>query len=413
MPFKPSARSTRSFVALSLILIVPHVAASQIVQTFEAEACDARRVDGAKPTVYDSLLASGAKRVGNFWGETKGDEVRWEVDAKRRETRLKLAVRYSYNGAHYQQMRGPQPTERALTLFVDGKEVGPVQIRDTGNWEDFCSAYVDLPELAPGKHQFVLRAPADRLTTDLDAFTLFRGEPEKVLTPGFRHSVVIRSANGRFTLRLTAKCVTKHSPEQIMRNFERIYAFFKEYMGWEPDRPVINIHVLEHALRRGTFENQHGIYFEEGNFDHDRGNWIHEMNHVFDNGMFPAWTGHPMIRMNDTFVTGPGCFPELWKGPASDPQWKIRLDAGQRVINEADYRTDSAEEVLYAMRAKYGKDILRRFYKECRDADARGEIKLARGKGPSRDQYVQLMSRAAGEDVLPYFRKWNGFDAAK
>lgn len=83
------------------------------------------------------------------------------------------------------------------------------------------------------------------------------------------------------------------------------------------------------------------------------------------------------------------------------------------MINEADYRTDSAEEVLYGMRAKYGKDILRRFYKECRDADARGEIKLARGKGPNRDQYVQLMSRAAGEDVLPYFKKWNGFEAAK
>ena|SRR5688572_28062157 len=234
MPLNPSARSTRSVLALSLILIVHHAAASQIVQTFEAEACDARRADGAKPTVFDSLLASGAKRIGNFWGETKGDEVRFEFETKRRETRLKLAVRYSYNHAHYQQMRGPQPSERALTLLVDGQEVGLVQIRDTGNWEDFSSGYVDLPELAPGKHQFVLTAPADLLTTDLDAFTLFRGEAEKVFTPGFRNSVVIRSANGRFTVRLTAKCVTKNSPEQIVRNFERIYAFFRTTWAGNP-----------------------------------------------------------------------------------------------------------------------------------------------------------------------------------
>lgn len=394
--------------------IVARVADAQVVQVIEAEACDARQADGRPATVLDdAILASGGKRIGNFWGERAGDEIRFDVDLKGLEMRLKLAVRYSYHHTHYQQMRGPTSAERKLTLLIDGEEAGEVAIADTANWHDFQSAYVELPKLSRGRHTFTLRADAARLTTDLDAFTLFRGDPEKVLTPAWRSSVVIRSPDGRFTVRMTAKCVVKHTPEQIVRNFDRIYDFFEDYMGWAPDRGVINIHVYEDALARGTFENQHGIYFEASNFNWDRGNWIHEMNHVFDNGLFPDWTGHPMIRVNDTFVTGPGCFPELWGGPQSDPQWKIRLEAGRRVLDDPDYRTDDPHEILYALNAKYGRELLRRFYKECREAKRRDEIKLVRGHVMTRDEYVRLMSRAAGEDVRRYFEQWKGFDKAK
>ena len=406
----------RAWVIVVLLAVAgaARVAVGQVVEIVEAEACDVRLADGKPPTILDdAVLASGGKRIGNFWGERKGDEIRWDVNLQRPEAKLKLAIRYSYDHAHYQRMRGPASAERKLTLTVDGEDAGEVAIADTKSWHDFGSAYVDLPKLARGKHAFVLRSGAERLTTDVDAFTLFRGDAEKVLTPAWRGSIVHRSANGRFTVRMTAKCVVKHTPEQIVRNFERIYAFFRDYMGWEPDRPVINIHVFEDALAGGTYENQHGIYFEASNFNWDRGNWIHEMNHVFDNGLFPDWTGHPMIRVNDTFITGPGCFPELWRGPNSDPQWQIRLEQGRRVLNDPNYRTDDAQEILYALHAKYGKELLRKFYKECREAKARGEIKLERAHVMTKEEYLRLMSRAAGEDVRRYFEQWNGFEKAK
>src|SRR5688572_26692677 len=208
-------------IVLLAIAGAARIAAGQVVEIVEAEACDVRLADGKPATILDdSILASSGKRVGNFWGERKGDEIRWDVNLPRAEPKLKLAVRYSYDHAHYQRMRGQTSADRKLTLLIDGEEAGEIAIRDTKNWHDFESAYVELPKLARGKHAFVLRSDSERLTTDVDAFTLFGGEPEKVLSPAWRNSVVHRSPNGRFTVRMTARCIVKHTPEQIVRNFE-------------------------------------------------------------------------------------------------------------------------------------------------------------------------------------------------
>jgi hypothetical protein len=381
-------------------------ATGQIVEIIEAEACAFRHVKGEAPAVLNCNLASGTKRLGNFWGESAGDFVRWTSKLDHRETRLKFAVRYSHNAAHYAEMRGQHPTDRKLLLLVDGAEVGMLDVPDTGNWEDYGSAYIDLPELTRGEHTFELRSPANWTTTDLDAFTLFRGDAQKVLTPAWRRSIVATTKDGRFLLRMSAKAVIKKTPQQVFRDFNRVYDFFESYMGWKPDRGLIRIHIYEAALKTGTYENGYGINFEDENFNWDRGNWIHEMNHVFDNGLFPAWTGHPMIRVNDAFITGRGCFPEMWRG--TDAEGKRRLAVGKKVLADPAYRTDDPHEILYAIYAKYGDNVLRKFYAECRKARDKGEIKLTRGSPVTTRQYLDLMSRAAGENVEPLFRQWNG-----
>jgi hypothetical protein len=396
------------FFPFFIIVLFARLAVAQVLHVTEAEDTEFRRVRGDAPAVLDCNLASGRKRLGFFWGESAGDTVRWQVKLDRRETRAKLAVRYSYNADHYRQVRGQHPSDRRLQVLVDGLDVGSVDIPDTQNWEDYSSAYLDLPELLRGEHTFELKSPAGWTTTDLDAFTLFRGDPQKVLSPAWRGSIVARSENSRFLLRMSAKAVIRKKPEQVFRDFDRIYDFFEGYMGWKPERGLIRIHVYEAALRTGTFENGYGINFEDENFNFDRGNWIHEMNHVFDNGLFPAWTGHPMIRVNDAFITGRGCFPELWRGP--DAEAKRRLAVGRKVLADPDYRTDDPHEILYALYARYGDGILRRFYAECRAARERGEIKLVRESPLTTRQYIDLMSRAAGENVETLFRQWNGLD---
>lgn len=381
---------------------------AQVVRIVDAEACEVRTIDGRPTAIFDSVLAGGTRKVGDFWGEKEGDEISWELKLDRIETQLKLAVRYSYHESHYREFTGYDSAERKLMLLMDGEEVGWIEVLDTGSWEDFDTAYVRLPRLSSGPHQFTLRSPTDRVTTDLDAFTFFRGDPEEVLTPAWRRSMVTKSPDGRFTLRMTARAVVQHEPEAILRYFDHIYDYYHEYMGWDPDRGVTNIHIYEDALGQGTFENQHGIYFEASNFNTDRGNWIHEMNHVFDSGLFPHWSGHPMIRFNDTFVTGPEMFPGHWRIDPTD-----RLAVGRKVLASRSYRTDDPHEILYALRVKYGKDLLRRFYRECREAKERGEIEFVRAHPLTRDQYIDLMSRAAGDDVRRYFEQWNGFANAQ
>ena len=140
-------------IALLAVAGAARTAVGQVLEIVEAEACDVRLADGKPPTILDdAVLASGQKRVGNFWGERKGDEIRWEVNLQRAEAKLKLAVRYSYDHAHYQRMRGPTSVDRKLTLLIDGEEAGEVGISDTKSWHDFGSAYVELPKLARGKH---------------------------------------------------------------------------------------------------------------------------------------------------------------------------------------------------------------------------------------------------------------------
>ena len=84
-------------IVLLAVAGVARVAAGQVVEIGEAEGCEVRLADGKPPTILDdAVLASGGKRVGNFWGERKGDEIRWEVNLQRSEPKLKLALRYSY-----------------------------------------------------------------------------------------------------------------------------------------------------------------------------------------------------------------------------------------------------------------------------------------------------------------------------
>ena len=402
----------RLLICTAFLLILAKPAAGQIVQLVEAEDCTIHRIDAKPLELIATDFASGGKRLGDFWGERPGDRIEFKLDLKLNETKLKLALRYSFNQSHYQSFtRNPIP-ERNLKLTIDAGEPIDLAVPDTGSWDDFECVIVDLPALKRGHHTFALSSPADHLTTDIDAFIFFRGIPEKVLPPPLRKTLVIRSDDNRFSVRMTPKAGIRQTPEQVFRDFDRIYDFFESYMGWKPDRGLIRIHVYDAALRTGTFENGYGINFEDDNFNVDRGNWIHEMNHVFDNGLFPDWTGHPMIRLNDTFVTGPQIFPEHWGGPSKDPQWQIRLNAGRQVLNNPRYRTDDPHEILYAMYAKFGKDILRRFYAECRAAKARGEIKFVRDNPLTRDEYVKYMSAAAGEDVRQYFERWTGFATA-
>src|SRR5687768_4717348 len=108
----------RLAIIFALVLVVTTGAIGQVVEVIEAEACEFQHVKGETPAVLNCNLASGTKRLGNFWGESAGDCVRWTSKLDQRETRLKFAVRYSHNAAHYARMRGPHRNDRKLALLV-------------------------------------------------------------------------------------------------------------------------------------------------------------------------------------------------------------------------------------------------------------------------------------------------------
>jgi hypothetical protein len=161
---------------------------------------------GARPRSTPRTTASGppgAGSWGNFWGEKAGDTIEVELHLSAPLEKSRLAIRYSYARDHYLGFRGLKDDGKDLQLLVD--ELPPVtfQMKDTGWWDLFETVYLDIPDLPAGRHFVRLRAVNANTTRNIDCFTFFRGDPDTVLSPAFRKTVLAHSASGHFEVRAT------------------------------------------------------------------------------------------------------------------------------------------------------------------------------------------------------------------
>ena len=144
----------------------------------------------------------------------------------------------------------------------------------------------------------------------------------------------------------------------------------------------------------------------------EQGNWAHEMTHMWYRAHFPKWFDEPSVRTLTTFVWCPRLFPPTGRVEA-DPVYAREQAAGKEVLANPAKRYNDLEPILSALIVKYGPNVFSRFFHLCVDAGKRGDLDFAPGHWLKRDQIVKYMSQAAGEDVGPLFRQWNGFGAAQ
>ena len=401
------------FITITIFSILPaHNARARIIWLREAENS---HLVSARPgeKTYSSLLASGGGCTAN-WGSLKEDSISciWTLRSPLKYGQL--ALRYAYDDADMANREGPQDTTRNLILYIDGTTTRTLHVPETQGWGDFETAYCELPDLAPGRHTLELKPAAVKVMTNVDCFTVFAGIADHVLPLPFRQTVVARQKYPPIWIKMSPGCKVVWTPEQIVKEFNKIYFWFKDWTGWEPDRPLINVHVYEDSLGQGAYENGAGVHFGASNFNWDQGNWTHEMNHVWHNGYFPPFIEHPLIRTNDAFDSIDGIFPDQKHHPPSETSAshaQACREIANKILNNPYYQTDDFQEVLFALRVKYGPGLTKRFYHELLAAKKRGEIPLKRGGPIYKADILINMSRAAGEDVLPYFKRWNGWIA--
>lgn len=398
-----------SFLLLIQLLVIPSVSANIIWQR-EAENSVIVTTRPVEKT-YGSLLASGRFCTAS-WGSSTADSISciWFLRSPLKYGQV--ALRYAYDNSDMTRREGPQDTTRNLILYIDGTTTRTLHVLDTHGWCDFETVYCELPDLAPGRHTLELKPAADKVMTNVDCITIFTGIADHVLPLPFRQTVVARQQYPPFWVKMSPYCRVTRSPEQILQAFNKIYFWFKDWTGWEPDRKLINIQIYEPALGQGAYENSEGVNFDADNFNWDQGNWTHEMNHVFHNGYFPPFIEHPLIRTNDSFDSIDGIFPDQKHHPLSEtPESHAQAcrNIANKILKNPYYRTDDFKEVMFALRVKYGPKLTTRFYHELLAASKRGEIPLRRGGPLYKLHMVKYMSKAAGEDVTPYFAQWTGW----
>lgn len=399
-----------TFMAIAIINLFQNPCVAQIFKIQEAEDCQIVWSRNESKFDHTSFASGGTMVV--WWGFSKSDSITWNWDLISPLSNATLALRYGYDNADMTRREGPQDAERILMFCLDGKTPVAIPVPETRGWGDFETVYYNLPPLAVGKHTLVLSPKNDKTATNLDCFTVFCGKPEKVLPLPFCTTVVARQKYPPIQVKMTPKAVTRWTPEQTLQNFTRIYNWFKDWMGWEPDRKEINVHI--HEEKCGAFEDGAGVHFEMENFNWDVGNWCHEMNHVFDNGYFPGWTGHSIIRTMDSFDSIDSLFPDRqYPGQTKASRIRDKRNIAMRILGNPAFRTDDLQDVFFALRFKFGKNATYGFYHAIKAAADRKEIPLHRGCGFTKEQMVKYMSQAIGEDARPYFERWNGWKDAK
>jgi hypothetical protein len=393
----------------TMVILSGNIAIAQIIWQREAENSV---IVSARPgdKTNSSLLASGQFYTTN-WGSLKEDSISciWLLHSPVKYGQV--ALRYAYDDADMTRREGPQDTTRNLILYIDGTTTRILHVPDTHGWADFETAYCELPDLAPGRHTLELKPASVKVITNVDCITIFTGIADHVLSLPFRQTVVARQKYPAIWVKMSPYCQVVWSPEQILKEFNKIYFWFKDWTGWEPDRQLINILIYEHALGQGAYENSEGVNFDSANFNWDKGNWCHEMNHVWHNGYFPPFIEHALIRTNDAFDSIDGIFPDRIRPPGETLESHTQdcRKIANKILKNPNYWTDDFQEVMFALRVKFGPKLTTRFYHELLAAGKRGEIPLKRGGPLYKMHMVKYMSRAAGEDVTPYFAQWTGW----
>jgi hypothetical protein len=402
----------RAIAFLILVTLVGAVAEAQIFDIQEAEK--ATIVCKAGKEAAPNLFATNRLTTPAFWGREVEDSVSWVVNLKLDVAEPRLAVRYSYAAGHYRGFAGAEDPKRVLRLIVDELPAIEVAVPDTGWWELFESADVALPKLAKGRHAFRIESPSPHAVTTLDSFIVHAGPLEKIPVL-MRTSTIARSENKRWVLRATPGAAMKMQPAKIFAEFDRIFELYEKTMGWTPPTPV-PINLIEESRWPNTgatsFQNNGGVWFRAGVMNREQGNWCHEMTHMFYVAHFPWWFDESTVRTLTTFDWVPALYPSH-KRPEQDPTYRESAAAGREVLDNPNKRFDNVDVIHYAIRVKYGREVFGKFFRACADAGKKGELDFKPGRHMKRDDIIKYMSVAAGEDVGPLYRQWNGFDAAE
>lgn len=373
----------------------------------EAEDCKIVCKAGSIPG--NNMWARGGQTTPDFWGKAAGDSVTWAVSFQYPHKAMKLGVRYSY-AEHAYRSAYPTSPQGAVQIIVDNGKPIDLRVPDTGSWGNFRTVVADLPPMKAGAHEIKVATLRPNSTRNIDTLILFEGKPD-ALPISLRSTVVGQSPKKHFLLKMTPQAKPSTSPEQILKEFDRIYDFFKAYMGFTPPEPVV-INIIEDAKwprgNAGAFMNAEGIFFRASVMHTEQGNWLHEMTHMFYYGRMPGWFEETSVRVLTIAVwihnLVPGN-PPLQE----DAKYHRYMLQGHDLIDNPDKTFDDLEPVLVAMILKYDERVFSRFFHAVVEASKKGEIEFVLEKPITQNQLLKYMSQAAGEDVRPLFRRWKGF----
>ncbi|MBU0637661.1 MAG: hypothetical protein KKB50_02260, partial [Planctomycetes bacterium] len=358
---------------------VAQASADEIVRTLEIRGCQVTCAAGDE--LQRTIWASADDVTPAYWGRAAGDAISWTVELPQSYSDLKLGVRYSYAAEHYRRVSGTEAQERCLLLNVDDGPPQRIAVPDTGWWDLFELTSVPLPHLARGPHSFVLTSPAQHTTTNLDCFLIYRGPVARLPAP-LRRTQVAESASKRFVLRATPNAQLQMTPEEIFQAFDKIFAHYRDYIGWEPPTPVV-IHLIEAGKWDNpgatAYQNNWGVFFRAEVMQREQGNWCHEMTHMFYVGHFPGWFDESSVHTLTTFNWVPTLFP-THKRPEDNPHYRRCVAEARAVLKDRNLRCDRVEPIQYAIRLKYGPDVFRRFFHLCAAAGAKGELDFTPGR---------------------------------
>lgn len=407
-------------LTIAAILGLYGPAHAQVVRVDEAErgkiTCKAKELG-------QSIWASGGALTPPFWGFVPGESVEWTIRIPALAKDLKLGVRYSYAAVAYRNFHHTENPKRTLHLIVDGRDSRPIAVRvpDTGDWDIFDTTTVDLPELAAGEHVLKLVSPEPHMTTNVDCFILYRGGLDNI-PPALRSTTIstcspttapATSASAvRFVIRVTPKALLrlKTKPEMVCKQFNRIYDYYEDFMGWTP--PPFGIHIIEDDKWPNpgatAFQNGAGVFFRAGVMHTEQGNWCHEMTHMFYVAHFPPWFDESSVQMLTTFNWIPALFAR-GRRPQADPTYRAWEADARRFLNTPGETTGNMVLIQDAVRVKYGPDVFKKFFHACVEAGRKKELDFTPGRHLTKAEIVKYMSLAAGEDVLPIYQRWTGF----
>jgi hypothetical protein len=394
---------TRLVSVVLLLLLVSSLASAQLPMIGEAEECTIKCGAGSKAGV--NIWARRGHTTPDFWGKAAGDSISWSVTFQCPHDKLKLGVRYSFNEPSYKAGHPVNP-KRMLSVSLDGGKPINLRVSNTGSWGIFETSLVDLPPIKAGDHSIRVETAEPDNTANVDTLVLFEGDSRE-LPVSLRGSVVAES--GHYRIATTPDAALDMSLDEITRSFEVIYEYYKNYFGWTPPGQITIWLIGPDLWKPGwsAHQNGEGIFLPSAAMRINRGNWMHEMAHVFFCGHVPAWVGETLVRVLTLGVWEPRVFPGTMQTAADHKRYMLQ---GHDVLDNPDKQFDSLEPVLVAFMAKYGEDFYYRFLHNCLDAGKKNEIDFRHEHSMTTKQFLRLMSKTAGEDVTPLFRRWKGFN---
>lgn len=390
-------------------LTVLHVVASgaplqqemQILASREAEK--SRFAGKSGPHVHNEPWASGGADI-SYWGEL-GDTVEWETEFVAPQSGLQLAVRYAFDAREYKRRAPLSANTHVLHLYID--EQGPLSIslEDTRGWNWYGVATLALPPISPGRHVFKLVSPAAGNAANLDCFTFFRGGIDPAAPTPLRPGVVHETS--ATLLVLASPCAQLPvSPAEVAKTFERLRELMAEDFGRTPQLPIL-VHFLDPAhwdrSHGRAVKNRFGIYLLADD-KLQRADWCWALAECFGEQRLPRWFRDSSARVSGLLDWLPAI--EESTTPYEDTDAANLVSEARRLLASEDARTTRVEVVHAAVRAKYGEDVFRKFWHLLREEEKAAPKALA---PLDKLGVMMLLSRAAGSDVTPLYRRWTGF----